>query len=225
MIVGRSGGIGERQGRGSGSELAFSDSDDSLPWLEGDEEDEDQAIDTGRVIAFAIGALVVLALTAGVLWWVFHGATMHLVADGSTIEAPDGPYKTRPDDPGGRVHAGTGDLRFMVAEGRSMEGRVANSGIVRPSAEAGGEGGAGSAAATGIGVQIAAYTSRQAAQRGWWELSGRFVELKGMDHRIIEGRADIDTVFRLQAVAPDLAAANQLCDTIRSAGGACQVKR
>ena len=41
---------------------------------------------------------------------------------------------------------------------------------------------------------------------------------------MIEGKADIGTVYRLQAIAADAAAARTLCGQLRSAGLACQVK-
>jgi dihydroxyacetone kinase len=41
----------------------------------------------------------------------------------------------------------------------------------------------------------------------------------------VEGQADIGKVYRLQAVADDVAAAKRLCDALQSDGVACQVKR
>ncbi|MDR2858363.1 MAG: SPOR domain-containing protein, partial [Novosphingobium sp.] len=48
--------------------------------------------------------------------------------------------------------------------------------------------------------------------------------LAGLRHRVIEGRADIGTVYRLQAVPGDAAAAQALCARLKAAGLACQVK-
>jgi hypothetical protein len=41
---------------------------------------------------------------------------------------------------------------------------------------------------------------------------------------VVEGKADIGTVYRLQAVAGNASAANELCGKLKRAGGACQVK-
>ncbi|MCX7285117.1 MAG: SPOR domain-containing protein, partial [Novosphingobium sp.] len=49
--------------------------------------------------------------------------------------------------------------------------------------------------------------------------------LKGLSHRVIEGKADIGTVHRLQAVAADGAAADALCRRLQAGGLKCQVKR
>ena len=145
------------------------------------------------------------------------------MADGSTIEAPDEPYKVRPDDPGGTEVAGTGDVSFEVGQGQGREGQVAD-GAPAPSINLEqGEGEAGSS--SGVGVQVGAFQTRAGAQTGWTNLRGRFSALQGMNHRIIEGTVDSGTIYRLQAVAPSVAAAESLCRTIRSGGGDCQVKR
>src|SRR5690606_6923850 len=94
-----------------------------------------------------------------------------LLADGSVIEAPDEPYKTRPEDAGGREVAGTGETSFKVAEGRTVEGRIAGSGVApapsidREQADAGAAD--AEAPSSAIGVQVGAYSSRAAAEAGW----------------------------------------------------------
>jgi hypothetical protein len=45
-----------------------------------------------------------------------------------------------------------------------------------------------------------------------------------MRYRIEEGVVDIGTVYRLQAVASDRAAADRLCANLKSDGIDCQVK-
>jgi cell division septation protein DedD len=49
------------------------------------------------------------------------------VPDGSLIEAPEGPYKERPDDSGGKQFAGTGDVAPAVGQGGAPDGRIADS--------------------------------------------------------------------------------------------------
>jgi hypothetical protein len=64
-----------------------------------------------------------------------------------------------------------------------------------------------------------------AAEAGWTKLTGQAgAVLSGVPHRVVEGAADNGTVYRLQAVAPDAAAANALCGKLKAAGIACQVK-
>jgi hypothetical protein len=109
------------EGLGGGEQLALADSEERLPWLESDDDDEQPGVDTGRIVAFAAVGLLAVVLLLGLLWWFTGDRTDEdLVADGSTIEAPDEPYRTRPTDRGGTVVAGTGETSFEVAEGHTV---------------------------------------------------------------------------------------------------------
>ncbi|GAA4051770.1 SPOR domain-containing protein [Parerythrobacter jejuensis] len=236
-------------------ELELDDGDEPLPWLESSDYEEDEGVDTGRIIGFVVLALLALALLVGGFWWLTNrGADPELVADGSTIEAPDGEFKERPGDPGGKEFAGTGDVAPAVGEGQTREGRLAEgnraagSGSESGSSSASASGSAagpsvnaptsrnsgsaasgtasGTASATGgVGVQVGAYSTKATAQAGWSKLTRQTDALSGFKYRIVEGKADIGTVFRLQAVAGDAAAANRLCNALKAEGVACQVKR
>ncbi|WP_120718189.1 SPOR domain-containing protein [Tsuneonella amylolytica] len=222
-----------------GSEqLTLADEDERLPWLEsGDEEYEEGGVDTGRIFGFALLALLALAVIVGGIWWFGNrGPDPELVADGSTIEAPDGPYKQRPADPGGKKFEGTGNLAPVVGEGQSREGRIADTSprpsidVAKPTEDA------TDAAATtasseppvssgGVAVQVGAYSTKASAEAGWQKLRGQTEHLNGVSHRVVEGDADIGTVYRLQAVAGDVASASRLCSALKGDGVACQVKR
>jgi hypothetical protein len=80
------------------------------------------------------------------------------------------------------------------------------------------------AAAAGTAVQVGAYSTRASADAAWARLSQQYSALSGVRHRVVEGQADIGTVFRLQALPGDGAAAGALCGRLKSAGLACQVK-
>lgn len=210
-------------------QLTLADEDEALPWLESDEDEAEGGFD-GRIIAFAlIGLLVVAGILLAGWWLVRNTSDENLVADGSTIEAPDEPYKMRPEDPGGAEVAGTGDVSFEVAEGEGLESRLAEEDDVpapsidreqagRDTEEAEQESG------PGVGVQVGAFSTREAASSGWSQLTARYEDLQGMRYRILEGTADSGTIYRLQAVAANASAADALCRSIRNAGGDCQVK-
>lgn len=102
--------------------------EESLPWLESDEYDDGAGtVDTARIIGFALGLLALLALIIGGLWWLTNrNSGSDAVADGSTIEAPAGDYKERPDDAGGQEFAGTGDVAPATGEGQTREGTIAD---------------------------------------------------------------------------------------------------
>lgn len=219
-------------------ELALDDGEERLPWLDSDDDYEPEGPDTGRIIAFAAVGLLAVVLIVGALWWLTRDrADPAMVADGSVIEAPDEPYRMAPENPGGRQVEGTGDTSFEVAEGQTVVSRIAGSGVVPPAPSidreqaetpARGENASAQPAepqAPGIGVQVGAYSSRSTAEAGWVQLSSRIEALQGRTYRIVQGRADSGTIYRLQAVAGTLAEAQTLCRTIKTQGGDCQVKR
>jgi len=222
-------------------ELDLGDDDVRLPWLEGDDDDDfqDGGSSTAQLIALVLLGLVALGLIGGGIWWWQRDRPDEtLVADGATIKAPAAPYKTKPANPGGDVVAGTGDTSFAVAEGQTRQVRMGNGTAVPPSPTPKAEptpnapesaGAAPSSGASGDlsgpGVQVGAYSNRESAEKGWTRLSQQYEALSGVRYRIVEGRADIGTVYRLQAVPGDAAAANRLCGALKGAGLSCQVKR
>lgn len=207
------------------------DEDERLPWLESADDDEEEGgVDTSRLVRFALFGVGLLVLIAGGLWFASRGAGDGMVADGGVIEAPAEPYKTVPQDQGGKTYAGTGDTAPVVSEGRSVAPRLNDGGQAVPAPTPGPSQGASAnpapAAETGgVGVQVGAYSSLAAAEAGWQRLSGGSEALKGLKHRVVEGSADIGTVYRLQAVTGNVAVANALCATLKGEGIACQVKR
>jgi len=115
-----------------------------------------------------------------------------------------------------------------VGEGQTREGTIADA-APGPSIDAPKPSEQPTAAATpaptgGAAVQVGAYASKAAAEAGWQKLTGQTTHLSGVSHRVVEGKADIGTVYRLQAVAGSAAVASQLCNALKGDGVACQVK-
>lgn len=229
-------------------ELAFDVPDERLPWLESDDEgDEPPPFDTGRLIGLGLIMLVALLAIVGAIWFVTNrGIGDEPAADGSLIAAPETPYKERPADPGGKVFAGTGDTSYAVGAGKEVEGKLATTAPApavvasptetpkpapttmasaspspKPTASAPPR---ETALPSGTAVQVGAYSSRADAEAGWRRLTSHTDALSGVSYRIFAGRADIGTVYRLQAVGGDKAGAQALCGRLKSAGIACQVK-
>lgn len=218
--------------------------EERLPWLESADD-----IETGegggqhRLIGFAAAAAALLALLVGGVYWVTHRGTPDRPADGSLIEAGKGPYKVAPSDPGGKQFAGTGDASFKVSQGQHPDASLNGSAGTTPApaaatpAPAAAPGAAptpappapkpaATAPATGgVAVQVGAYSSGARAETEWSRLSAAHDMLKGLGHRVVEGKADIGTVYRLQALASDASAANSLCSRLQADGVKCQVKR
>ncbi len=211
-------------------QLTLAGDDERLPWLESGEEDvDDEGVDTGRIFGFGLIALLALAAFIGGIWWFGNrGSSTEAVADGSTIAAPEGPYKTRPTDPGGKEFEGTGNLAPAVGEGRETEGRIAETAprpsIDTPKASDTPAAPSPPAAASGTVVQVGAYSNKADAEAGWQSLLSQTEHLSGVSHRVVQGQADIGTVFRLQATPGDATSASRLCTALKSDGVACQVK-
>lgn len=196
-----------------------------LPWLE--TADEDVVERGGGGLRVLLVALIVIAAIAATGWWLLAGREgASSDADGSLIEAPEGPYKVKPEDPGGKTFDGTGDSSFVVSEGQTRGAALAprEDDVPTPTPSASNEEDA-EPAPTGVGIQVGAYATRDSAEAGWATLVSRYPLLSGVNHRIVEGRADIGTVYRLQAVTGSVGAAEQLCEQLQAAGGKCQVKR
>ena len=220
-------------------QLELNEPGERLPWLEGAEDDisgDDDGYDTSRLMLVLVAALTLLAAVVGGIWWFTNNRTdSELVADGSIVPAPVEPYKTAPDNPGGKTFDGTGDLSFAASEGQSRtpvmaggaEAGAAPVAAVPTPSETAAPTAAASAvpAAGGVGVQVGAFSSQASAEAGWAKLVAQANGmLAGVSHRVVAGTADNGTIHRLQAVQPDRAAASALCGRLKAAGISCQVK-
>jgi hypothetical protein len=212
---------------------------DNLPWLESDDDDEDAGgFDPGQIMLFIAGMVGLLAAVVGGVWYISDKAGGgELVADGSVIAAPEGPIKQRPEDPGGKEFAGTGNVAPVVGEGGSRPAVVADAApqpsapgaaaqpAATPTKPVPATPSAGTAPATGgVGVQLAAYGTRARAEQGWTDAQKRTDALAGVKYRVVEGKVDIGTVYRLQAVAANRAEADKLCAALKADGVDCQIK-
>ena len=223
--------------------LALDDGNERLPWLESDDDDGDAGeANGGRILGLVLLGLIALAVIVGGIWWSNNRTPdPALVADGSTIRAPAGDYKEAPKDPGGKTFDGTGNTAFAVSEGQNRPAKLGETAAPAPGAapkpgfelakpspattsSAAPARAAAVAAAGGPVVQVGAYSSRASAEAAWSRLAQQYSALSGQKHQVVEGTADIGTVFRLQALPGNTAAAQALCGRLKSAGLACQVK-
>jgi len=219
--------------------------EERLPWLESADDIEAEGRNGGhhRLIGFAVVALIVLALLVDGIYWVTHRGAPTKPADGSLIVASKDPYKVAPSDPGGKKFAGTGDTSFKVSEGQHPDASLAGSAGTTPPPAAPAPSASPSATSSAapvakptpatpahlaggaVAVQVGAYSNNALAEAAWSRLSAAHDLLKGLGHRVVEGKADIGTVYRLQALAADNGAANSLCSHLEADGVKCQVKR
>ena len=220
--------------------------EERLPWLESadDFEAPPQAGGTRKLLTFGVVALIVLGLLVEGVSWFTHRGSPAKPADGSLIEASKDPYKVAPSDPGGKQFAGTGDASFKVSQGEHPDARLAgnagttpapaaSSSVAAPTAKAEPAPKPAPAAATPapahaageVAVQVGAFSTEPLAQGAWTRLSAAHDLLKSVNHRVVEGKLDIGTVYRLQALTANLGAANSLCSRLEAEGVKCQVKK
>lgn len=138
---------------------------DSLPWLEAEEEDDDRAggFDFSQLAGLIAILVGLTALFVGLVYFFSnYGRGPVEVADGSLIEAPDGPYKERPENAGGKEFAGTDDVAPGVGQGLAPDGRIADTGAGSGDQDLPPVGGAGSetvASSAATGAQGASTSS------------------------------------------------------------------
>lgn len=205
--------------------------DESLPWLEAGEDDTQAGgVDAARFLMIGVFAGIVLLGIVAAVWFVTNRVSDEPEADGSLIAAPEEPYKTRPDDPGGKTFAGTGDTSFAVGEGQTREGRLAEPATANsdptasPSIASTVDEAPRQQAAAGTAVQVGAYPARADAEAAWTRLTRQTEALNGVRHRVVEAQVDIGRVYRLQALAGDRAGAQRLCSALKADGLACFIK-
>ncbi|MFB0613521.1 SPOR domain-containing protein [Aurantiacibacter poecillastricola] len=207
-------------------QLLLDEENDTLPWLEDDGDyPEESGFDARLIWLTLVGLIVVAALVFGA-WWVLRDRPDdNLIADGSTIEAPDGPYKERPEDPGGREVEGTGDTAFEVAEGQATRGRLAEEEAPAPSIDREqADSQTETASGNEVYVQIGAYTNTADADTAWRDASHRYPVLSGMRHRVVEAEVNGAKVYRLQVIAGNRESGDATCRAIRNAGGDCYIR-
>ena len=220
---------------------------DRLPWLEGDEDDYVATASIGRVIVAGLAALLVVGGVVGGIWWATHREAVNApVADGSTVTPPSAQYKDAPANPGGKTFQGTGDTSYVVSQGQNRQAQLADGGdnvasgsrshgadaapakAADKSGAVTGNAGASSsaspdAAPAGSVVQIGAFSTKDLAEAGWSHLSSQHSMLAQQHHRILQGQADIGTVWRLQVIT-GAGGGNALCERLKAEGLSCQVK-
>jgi len=89
--------------------------EDRLPWLETVESDDREGPSIARVVALVV---LGLGLLAAIIFGVYTVQNRQPSGDGQLIAAPQGPYKTKPDDVGGLKVKGEGDSAIATSAGK-----------------------------------------------------------------------------------------------------------
>lgn len=97
--------------------------DDGLPWLESAGEDFAEGGGRSRGLLLFVIAVAIIG-AAAFAWWFANRPGGGPGGTGELIAAPEGDYKTKPDQPGGMKVAGKGDQVFVTSEGGASNGSV-----------------------------------------------------------------------------------------------------
>lgn len=202
--------------------------DEQLPWLEAvDDEDGPRGVSARRMLAALAVVLVAALLVAGTFYWL---GRRNAAANGAPelIRAEPGPYKVRPENPGGLDVGGQGQTAYVTSVGEDPDARLdlPEQAAAQPEPKrippnetrepvpdepAPKTGGPGSV------VQLGAFANRAQAERAWSALSSRFSSVAGLDKMVVPYPGGI----RLRAGASSPAEAREVCRALEAAGEAC----
>lgn len=223
--------------------------DDRLPWLETVEEDYREGPSFGRILLLIVLLLMVIGAGAGGYYW--YQKQQGLTGNGQLINAQEGDYKVKPDEPGGRMVEGEGDTVFSTSQGNASNASI-NAGAMpeapvdgAKAAQPGSDAGSKTAkiavpapgapavkpvaapapANNGSGalIQLGAFPDEGGANAAWGRLSKRFAYLAPLGKSIEKGDKDGQVVFRLRVNAGSNGQAKEICGKLKVAGENCYV--
>jgi len=213
-------------------------SDEALPWLEAvEDEDEPPAVSARKMLAALALVVLGVAIVAGTLFWLGRQDTG--TGPPQLIRAEPGPYKVRPEDPGGLDVAGDSGTAYATGAGEDNDAVLDVSRLndaPLPAADeptqsppnetpkpAASEPAAlappPTGAAKGTVIQLGAYGSTAKAETAWRMLSSRFPQVGGLTKLIVPYSGG----YRLRATAGSAAEAQAACRAVTAGGENCFV--
>ena len=207
---------------------------EALPWLEPvDDEDEPRGISARKMLAALALVLLGVAIVAGTLFYI--GREQGGSGPPELIRAPQGPYKVKPDDPGGLDVSGESGTAFATGAGVDTDSQLDVSRMAEPPPP---EPAAGEVprkpepkpepappatepGAAGSTVQLGAYGSSAKAETAWKMLSARFPEVASLSKQVVPYNGG----FRLRASAGSPDQARAACSAVTAGGENCFVVR
>lgn len=212
--------------------------DEQLPWLQPVEDENDPRGLSARKMLAALLVVVFAGLIVAATFFWLGRQNASLGGPPELIQAPPGPYKVKPPNPGGLDISSESETAFETSAGEDRDSQLdtsklseapaakapeAKTSTPQPQAakppEADQEaqpkptGGAGSV------IQLGAFANKAQAERAWTALSARFQSIGAMNKMIVPFAGGI----RLRAGAASPAEAKQACDTLKAAGENCFV--
>ena len=221
--------------------------EDRLPWLE-EVEDEDgpSGLSGRKMFAALLVVLVGAAIVAGTFFMIGRQDPADVTGAPELIRAQSGPYKVKPENPGGLDVAGESETAFETSAGVDVDSQLDTSSLPQPPApppaakpepkkippnetrEPDAPTPLAPDKATGPSgsvIQLGAFKNTAQAERAWTALRARFPELSGLSKIVVPYSAGGSSGYRLRAGAGSSAEAQQMCRALEAAGENCFVAR
>ena len=218
--------------------------DQGLPWLEAvDDEDGPTGVSARKMFAALLMVLLAGAIIAGTFFWLGR-RDAPVVGAPELIRAEPGPYKIKPQDPGGLDVAGESQTAFETSAGEDPDSALDMNklpqGVEAPPPEPAPGAPAepapktlppnetkepapdGAAAPSGPTVQLGAYASTIKAETAWSMLSSRFPAVAALNKSVVSATVNGKTIHRLRAVG-SAEQTRAACTALRAAGESCLV--
>ena len=212
--------------------------DQSLPWLEAVEnEDGPRAISARKMLVALILVLLAGAVVAATFFWLGRREAVVTGAP-ELIRAEPGPYKVKPDDPGGLDVTGDSETAYSTSAGEdpdaALDVRQLPKEMAPPPSEApkaaeppkpkpeAAANEAAPAAASGPTIQLGAYASTVKADTAWRLLSGRFPEVAALRKVVVTATVGGKPIHRLRASGSS-DQTRAACAALKAAGESCLV--
>lgn len=208
-----------------------------LPWLEPvEDEDEPRALSARKMLVAILVVALAAALVAGTLFWLGRSSAEEGSGPPELIKAEPGPYKVKPDDPGGINVAGDSETAFATGAGEQVDGQldldaVPEAPVARPQPKVEEPAPAAEpeqqpepaapAGPAGSLVQLGFYDNVTQANAAWSTLAARFPALAGAGKVVVPFQGG--QRLRASFASPDQARA--ACQILKAAGDACFVVR
>jgi hypothetical protein len=217
--------------------------DGQLPWLQAvEDEDEPRGVSARKMLA-ALAVVVLAALLVAATFFWLGRRNGEVNGPPELIQAPPGPYKVKPPNPGGLDIKGESETAFETSAGEDKDAqldlsKIPEEAVAKPpkAPEAPKPGFSVDTKAPpkpeptpapqpsgppGSVIQLGAFANQAQAERAWTALSARFPNVAAMSKLIVPFPGGI----RLRAAATSPAEAKQVCQSLKAAGENCFVAR
>ena len=217
--------------------------DEQLPWLEAvDDEDGPRGVSAKKMLAALLVVGLAAAIVAATFFWLGR-EDARVNGAPELIKAPPGPYKVRPENPGGLDVAGDSITAYSTSAGEDLDSALdlgkLPEGMEPPAPEPTApvepapkklppnetkEPAPDDAApaAAGPTIQLGAYGSTIKADTAWTMLSNRFPEVAALRKSVVSATVGGKALHRLRATG-SAEQTRAACAALKAAGESCMV--